>query len=396
MEPRKKVLFITTQLPYPPVSGGVIKSWKLCEMLAEHYDLGVACLLKNNDAEHISSFREKVSLKDFLSFELQVPRTPINLLKANLMGIPLNLFRNRSKDFRAQIAGIAGDYDVLFIDHYEMYQYVPKNYTGRVVLHQHNCEYLLWERFGELEQNAIKKFALFNQAWHIRKYEKKICKSANAILAAPNDKEELVKIGAPSGKFYNTYHLGDTEWLQAEALSFEKTEQALFFVGTLTWEANVDGLIWMLKEVWPLAKMQLPDLQFYIVGKHPDTRLVDLVSHMNGVHLEGFREDLEPYYQRCRVFVAPLRFGSGIKVKVMNALYRGIPTITTSIGAEGLQVVRTEHIWIAETPQQWVDGITTLMEDKGVWERISSNSRQLAATHYTWGSVMEKVREAVG
>jgi glycosyltransferase involved in cell wall biosynthesis len=80
----------------------------------------------------------------------------------------------------------------------------------------------------------------------------------------------------------------------------------------------------------------------------------------------------------------------------MNAMYRGIPTITTSIGAEGLQVVRTEHIWIAETPQQWAEGIATLMEDKEAWERISINSRQLAATHYTWGSVMEKVREAVG
>ncbi|HYC27835.1 MAG TPA: glycosyltransferase, partial [Chitinophagaceae bacterium] len=298
--------------------------------------------------------------------------------------------------FREGVNNLALKYDVLFIDHYEMYQYVPLDYQGKTVLHQHNCEYLLWERFGKLDPNPLKKAVLYNQAWHIRRYEKKITRKVDTILAAPNDKEELIKIGAPSGKFFETYHLGDTEWLDAPALEFDKAENALFFVGTLTWEANVDGLLWMLENVWPELLKRQPGLQFYIVGKNPDARLIDMVAGLRDVHLEGFKDDLDEYYRRAKIFVAPLRFGSGTKVKVMNALYRGIPAITTKIGIEGIMAEHRKHIWLAETPEEWVDGVVTLLNDKTVWQTLSNNSRQLSAEKYTWDAVMENVRKAIG
>jgi len=394
-EQRKKILFITTQLPFPPVSGGVIKSWKLCEMLSQYYDLGIACLLKNNDAAYMAELQSRLQLRDLVCYPLQVPRNAINLIKANLLGIPLNLYRNRSKAFRKMLDHKIPDYDVLFIDHYEMFQYVPAGYKGRVVLHQHNCEYLIWERFGELETAALKRFALFNQAGHIRRQELKICRQADAILAAPNDKQELIKIGAPEGKFFDTFHLGDTTWLQFPELRFEKEELSLFFVGTLTWEANIDGLIWLLNNVWPSLKRKYKDLKFYIVGKNPDERLAEAVSLQKGVLLEGFQENLEPYFLASKIFVAPLRFGSGIKVKVINAMYRGIPIITTPIGAEGIQVKHGEHILLAETSQEWVDGISALLENREIWEKIRTESRALAAAQYTWESVLQNTRRAI-
>lgn len=392
---KKKLLFLSPQLPYPPVSGGVIKSWRLSEFLNEHYDLSLATFLKNDDAAHVDEFLSKVPVKKYYFEEIEIPRTPLNLVKSNLMFIPLNLFRNRSEKFRKSIVSLVNEADYIFVDHYEMFQYVPEDYKGKVILHQHNCEYLLWERFATLEENFFKKLALYNQAYWIRRYERKICKRSHSILAAPNDIDELIRIGADAGKFYQTFHLGEESLLHESPLSWEDHEQAIMFIGTLTWEANVDGVLWFLQESWPLIHSRFPKTKFYIIGKKPDQRIVDAAAKSQNVELTGFVEDLEPYFKKCRVFVSPLRFGSGIKVKVMNALYRGIPTVTTPVGAEGLAVRHREHMMIQNKGHKVSDSVCELLEDRTLWEHLSNNSRALALKLYTWDAVLSEVKRSI-
>lgn len=391
-----KVLFLTPQLPYPPVSGGVIKSWKLVEYLSARYKLRLACFLKNEDRSEEDTFRKKVKLSMYYSEEIDIPRSGLNFIKSNLKGIPLNLYRNLSGTFGRQVSRMAADADVIFVDHYEMYQYVPWNFRGRVILHQHNCEYLMWERFAAVEKNPLKKLALKNQSWWIRNYERKICNQSDRVLAAPNDIEELKKIGAESTVYLETYHLGDEHLLAAPELKYDESEEALLFVGTLTWEANVDGLLWFMREAWPVLSSARPALKFYIVGKNPDPRIKELAAQSgSNIILTGFIDDLEPYFRKCRVFVSPLRFGSGIKVKVMNAMYRGIPTATTSVGAEGLDVVNGRHLMINDDIQSMTDSIVKLLSDRELWKTLSRESRALAMRKYTWDAVMDIVRESI-
>lgn len=391
-----KILFLSPQLPYPPYSGGVIKSWKLIEHLSKKHEVYAAYFLKNDDADHEAEMLSKVQLAGHYSEAIDVPRTAMNLIKSNLKRIPLNLYRNKSKKFKEATKQIAEDCDLIFVDHYEVFQYVPKKFKGRVVLHQHNCEYLMWDRFAKVESSMLKKSALKNQAWRIKKYEKKICNKSDVVLAAPNDIDELQQIGATKTKYMETYHLGDGKLLDAPALHFSNSENALLFVGTLTWEANVDGLLWFLKEGWQALKAKQPDLKFYIVGKNPDQRIVEQVKTLGeDVVLTGFVEDLEPYFQKCRVFVSPLRFGSGIKVKVMNAMYRGIPTVTTSVGAEGLAVKHGQELMINDEMPAFVESTDKLLNEQATWATLSKKSRALANEKYTWDAVMKIVDESL-
>ncbi len=395
MKEVKNILFLSPQLPYPPVSGGVIKSWKLVEFLNKKYRLSVATFLKNDEANYVAEFLSKVKLNAHYFEPIDVPRTAINLIKSNLLLQPLNLYRNRSKVFRENIKPMIEQADAVFVDHYEMFQYVPRNYKGKIILHQHNCEYLIWNRYAALEQNLFKKLALKNQAYWIKQYERKICNRSKTILAAPNDIEELVKIGANQNKFYETYHLGDEHLLDLPPLEWDRLEDAVLFIGTLTWEANIDSVIYFIKDIWPLLTKKKPDIKFYIVGRNPDTRIVRLAGQHRNIVLTGFVEDLEDYYSKCKVFVSPLRFGSGIKVKVMNALYRGIPTVATGIGAEGLAVQNEISMMIAGSPEQTAEDIVRLLEDKKLWNTIAQNSRNLARELYTWDVVMENVIRAI-
>jgi len=179
--------------------------------------------------------------------------------------------------------------------------------------------------------------------------------------------------------------------LERPSLQFEHSEQSLLYVGSLGWEANVDGLLWFIDRVWPELIKKHPNLIFNIVGKNPDKRLIEAVKPYQGIKLTGFVDDLEPYFQQHRVFIAPLRFGAGMKVKVLNAMCRGIPTVTTSVGSEGMAVTNDIHLAIADDEQTMTESINNLLVNQSDWELMEQNSRRIVKEKYTWKALFSSM-----
>ena len=386
-----RILFLTTQLPYPPVSGGVIKSWRLVEHWAksDEFDLKLIHFLKGQDAQFVQEFHDKVGDIQSFTKPLDRPRSAQTLVTSYLTAPTLNVYRNADREVKKKVEEWAEDSDVIFIDHYEMAQYIPKNTRAKVVLHEHNAEFVMWERLAELETNPLKKQAISMEARRIRKAELNYARKADLVWAAPNDIDELVRIGVDRSKCQVTFHLGEDFMLDWPELSFDQTEKALLFIGTLTWEANVDGLLWFFDHIWPALIAAHPDLKFYIVGKNPDPRIAEKTRDEAAVIITGFVEDLEPYYTRSRVFVIPLRFGSGIKVKLLNAFYRGIPSVTTPIGVEGLNVTSGEELYSSQDPKVQIEAILDLLENKTTWNKMRLKSRA-KGREYTWDKLLSE------
>ena len=380
----KSILFLTPELPYPPFSGGRIKSWNLVGFLRDHYDLTVGCILKGNDEDYLEDFEIRSNLREFFNVPVKVPRSASNLVKSYLKRMPLNPYRTYSRRFAEIVDKKAFDYDMIFVDHYEVFQYVPETYRGLVVLHEHNAYYVMWERYAKAGQNPFKRLVSYLEAQRVKRWEASACGRADLVLAAPNDIENLVKIGVDREKCHETYHLGDDTQLDLPDLRFEDTEKALMYLGTLNWEANVDGLLWFMDQIWPELKTRHSDLKLYVIGKNPDKRLLDAAEADPDIVFTGFVEDPEAYFKRSRVFIAPLRFGSGIKVKVLNAMYRGIPVVTTSVGTEGLAARHMHHLALADTPEDMVQSIQRLLTDTQIWQHLRQESRKLVAEQYTW------------
>ncbi len=382
------MLFITTQLPYPPFSGGLIKSWRLLQFLNTHYEVTVVNLLKGDDPKHEAAFLEALAPAGYHSFAWNVERNLINLLHSYLKRKTLNLLRNYNPKFEKQVHEIIKKHDCVVIDHYEMAQYVPKDYAGKVILHTHNAEYMMWKRFAELEKQPIKRWALTKESKRVAVAELNYCQRADLIFAAPNDQVALQKLGMGDEKFSTTYHLGKDEALQLPDVAVEATNTSLMFIGTLRWEANVDGLLWFIEHIWPSLKERHPDLRFYIIGKNPPARLRAATKQEREIVLTGFVEDPEPYYQTCRCMVVPLRFGSGIKVKILDAMYRGIPCVTTPIGVEGLDVQTGRELLICESATAFIEQTSRLLEDDRLWKKLQQNARKKAKEKYTWDQLL--------
>lgn len=390
-----RILFLTPQLPFPPIGGGSAKSLGMLRHLAERHTVTLACLLKGDDAEHLAAFRSAVPVAGFHGAPLKRSRNIWNALLAGLRGIPLTLWRNHDPGFADWIRNAAGEFDAIFVDHYLMYQYVPKGFSRRVVLHAHNAEHVLWARAAAAQTSILRKVYVAYQARLIRSYERRINYDCDLVLAAPNDQKAFLEIGTPAERLRHTLHLGDESMMSLPLPKFPETDLSLLFVGTLSWEPNSDGLLWFLREVWEDLLLRIPDLRLDIIGGNAPAILRREVSGHKGVHLHGFVEDLEPWYRRARMFVAPLRYGSGTKVKVINAFYRGMAIATTPVGMEGLDCVPDRDMVVSENAGDLAMGIERIVRDEARWNELTSNARKFAADSLRWAPVLAQVEEAL-
>ena len=394
---RKNILFLTTQLPYPPISGGTIKSFHYIGHLGTKCNLHLACFLKNNDDQNEDAFQQKVSIASYFSLKHKVERNGLNLLKSYLFSSSFNSYRNKSKQFKTQVRELSKSMDAIIVDHYEMFQYIPKKYNGKIILHSHNAEFMLWERMAALEKNIIKKALLYTESLRVKRLEKKIIEKSDVIYATPNDISVYQNAGIDSLNFATTYHLGNDKMLDLSNLEFRQSEKAIMFVGTLSWEPNIHGVLWFIESVFPELKKAHPNIVVYIIGGGVDKRLKQYSNDENLV-FTGFVDDVEAYYQKSRLSFVPLQFGSGMKVKVLEAMYRGIPLVATSVGAEGIEILNGEDAFIENDAVAFAHKISMLLEDEKLWEKFKKNSRRIAREKYTWAKLfqqMDKVLDKV-
>ncbi|MEL7535384.1 MAG: glycosyltransferase, partial [Bacteroidota bacterium] len=362
----------------------------------EHSDHRYLKLLKGEDQQHEATFSQQLALADYFSEAIEIGRSPKALLKSYLKGVPLNFIRNYSSVLEEKIHQSLPQYDYVLIDHYEMFQYIPETLSGpKVILHEHNAEHVMWERYARLTNNPARKLLAAMESRRIKAKEVAFCERADLVLAYPNDRKILKALCSPEANFQEITPCGEEELQQAPQLEWGQTEPALLFVGSLGWEANRDGLIWFLENGWAQLKAKVPAAKFYIVGADPDEHLAGLAERLSDVILTGFVDEVEDYYQRCRVFVSPLRFGSGIKIKIINAAHRGMPSVSTPIGVEGMPFTNGEEIFFNNDILTFVENCSQLLQNQSQWEEMRDKIRLFAQQHFSWAEMLKRITRQI-
>ncbi|MDB9917854.1 glycosyltransferase family 4 protein [Pseudomonadales bacterium] len=391
----KTLLFLTPELPYPAQSGGKLKSLKLLEHLASRFDVTLCCPLKLDDAKHLKAFQREMPHVECITDPVKVRRSAINLLRSYATSVPLNVLRTHSPLLEDAVAQMADEFDVIMLDHYEVAQYVPESYVGKVIYHGHNAYFQLWERYSKTSNNPFYKIATKLEALRVKSYETEVARRADLVFAAPGDIDALRRAGVRRQNYAETYHLGDDSQLSLPDPNWYQTDLKLVYVGFLGWEANTRGLLWFIKNVWPQLAKKHPELKFEVVGKNPDERLQKAVENEPNIKLLGYVDDLETIYQTAHVCVAPLTFGSGMKVKVLNAMARGIPVVTTPVGAESIAAFHRCHLMVSQTASAMVRDIDELIRNNELWVTLAVNSRELIRDKYTWRALFKAMDVAI-
>ncbi|MEO1378459.1 MAG: glycosyltransferase family 4 protein, partial [Cyanobacteria bacterium J06635_10] len=180
---------------------------------------------------------------------------------------------------------------------------------------------------------------------------------------------------------------------QGDFPDFEQ-RSGLLFIGGYNHTPNVDAVIWLCKEIMPLIWQKEPQVKITLLGSNPPREVKDLASDRR-IQVPGYIQDVESYFLKSRVFIAPLRYGAGMKGKIGHSLSYGLPTVTTSIGAEGIGLTDKFDVLIADKSDDIAKGILSIYENKDLWNVISKNSLS-KIKHYTPTSVEGKIKAIMG
>jgi glycosyltransferase involved in cell wall biosynthesis len=155
----------------------------------------------------------------------------------------------------------------------------------------------------------------------------------------------------------------------------------LMFIGGFWHQPNEDAVCYFVDEILPLVRREQPDVIFHIIGSNMSNRVHALASA--AVRTHGYVEDPTPYFTGCRVFVAPLRYGAGMKGKIGHSMSHGLPVVTTSIGAEGIGLVDGETALIADDPASFASAVVRLYADETLWTGLAERSWAFVAEHFS-------------
>ncbi len=168
----------------------------------------------------------------------------------------------------------------------------------------------------------------------------------------------------------------------------------LWFVGGFQHPPNVDAMRWFVGEVWPRIAAELPDARFHVVGSKMPESIRALAG--NRVEVHGHVEDLSPFLDGCRLSVAPLRYGAGVKGKVNQAMAHGQPVVATPMAVEGMHLVDGEEVLVAESPAAFAEAVVRLYRDEGLWERLSQAGLANVARHFSFDAARAALGRVLG
>jgi GT2 family glycosyltransferase len=201
-----------------------------------------------------------------------------------------------------------------------------------------------------------------------RKLERDFARASDLVWCASAEDKEVMMREVPERQIALVPTIHE---LRESGKTFAARED-LLFIGNLAHRPNEDAVLFFMKEVYPQIRELLPNVRLDIIGDNPSPAIAAYDS--DDARVRGYVPDVEPYLRERRVFVAPLRFGAGIKGKVGEAMAHGIPVVTTSIGAEGFGLTHRLDVMIADDPQFFANAVAELYSQQELWETIARNA----------------------
>jgi glycosyltransferase involved in cell wall biosynthesis len=271
-------------------------------------------------------------------------------------------------------------YDIVFIDTMSMMPYLPLGNRTKAILETPNAESEILLRFAATLPDPIQKLLIHWEVRNLKRFEVASCLKVDKVLTlSSRDKANLVDWNVPTEKILVGPTYADESLPQP---TYQGDGLDIVHIGAAHWPPNVDGILWFVKRIFPLIKRTLPSTRFLIVGKEPPHKIAKLHNGVDTLVL-GFVKDLEKIYSNTGAFIIPLRIGSGIRIKIINAMTRGLPIVSTTVGCEGMDVMNGRHLLIADKAEEFADAVISLLKSKELRISLGKASHAFCLKKYS-------------
>lgn len=381
-----RILQICNKIPFPPKDGGSIAIYNLARGLAnEGHDVDILAMetpkhtfIKSNKKLH-----DKVTLQTvFVDTNIKSVKLIKNLLFSYK---PYIAERFYSKTFESKLISIleANTYDVVQIEGLYVLIYaklIREHSTAKISYRSHNIENEIWHRLYSKETSFIKKMYLKILAKRILKLEKNTINQYDLLVPITyRDAVEYQKFG--NKKPHKVIQTGIPTEEIATSLKVRKNRK-LYFLGSLEWLPNQEGVLWFVNNVWPMISLSQSNLEFHIAGRQAPPWFNKAV-HKPGIFFHGEIENANDFVDEYDIMIVPILSGGGMRVKIVEAMSQGKIVVTTTIGAEGLDIIPNYHAVVADNPYDFATGVQILLENTDFFIKLGENSLRFIRTNYT-------------
>jgi glycosyltransferase involved in cell wall biosynthesis len=249
---------------------------------------------------------------------------------------------------------------------------------------------LHWVRFTRAGQVLTDIAGLSERAADYRRLEMANARCADVTIAITGEERDALLAEAPD---LDVTVLPNIHEVPPRVAPFRERRD-LLFIGGFSHEPNVDAVHYFVSHILPYVTVKLPKVRFRILGSNMPASIRTLASPQ--VDPVGFVPEVEPYFDRARIFVAPLRHGAGMKGKVGQSLSFGLPVVTTSVGAEGMGLVDGENALVSDEPEGFAERILRLYDNQELWTRLSAAGRDVIVSRFSEEAMRPQVLALVG
>jgi glycosyltransferase involved in cell wall biosynthesis len=241
------------------------------------------------------------------------------------------------------------------------------------------------------ETNPVRKISYKIEAGKMERYERATVKRFHHVIAvSETDKQQMLAMD-PSCEISVVPTGVDTEKYQVFP-SASGDPPRIVFTGSMDWEPNIDAMEWFCREIWTTVVSKFPKAKFQIVGRNPHPRVKQLAS--TTVEVTGTVPSVADYLRDAAVVIVPLRIGGGTRLKIFEAMAMGKALVSTTIGAEGLDVTSGENCILADDPKSFGDSILALLGDVSLRRNYEKAAAALAA-RYDWSNIARQFEDVL-
>ncbi len=292
---------------------------------------------------------------------------------------------------------LEGGFDVFFVDTLPVAQYMmDAGLDCPAIIDLHDCLTLLFDRAMRIERNWLRKLALYLGTRSMAAWERSLSRVFSAVITNSPVDEEYLKSVAPEAHTLTISNGVDTDFFRPTRTDGDM--RRLIFTGVMDYPPNEDAAIHFVENILPLIRQRRPDVEFWVVGKDPTER-VSRLSERPGVHVTGGVPDVRPYLEQAGIFVCPLRYGTGVKNKLLAALAMQKPVVATRRSLDGLELRENEDLLVGDEPVEFAEKVVQLIEDPVKAQRLATSGRAFVGDRYSWESSARAIegvlREAV-
>lgn len=385
-----KVLMLTPYLPYPPSSGGQIRSYNLIKKLSEKHKITLYSLIKYDEERQYIKKLQKYCTEVKVFKRPTKPWTLKNILKTGTGPYPFLMIRNFSPEAKKDLSEVLKreNFDIIHAETFYVSLHIPKT-TTPIVLVDQTIEYEVYQHFVESFKWPILKPLLMIDVWKIKFWETYYWRKATRVIALSERDAKSMKQLVPNLNVAVVPNGVGEDLIKNVPLHFSKT---IIFVGNYAWLQNVEAVEILVNEIFPRILKKVPDARLIIVGqntdkiptlKRPRVTLVDLkIEDILGV---------QKAYHKGGIMVAPLYGPSGARLKIVGAMAAKVPVVTTSTGILGIEARDGKEVLLSDTYDNIAQKATKLLTNQDLYKKIALNARKLIEEKYTYEVIARKL-----